>query len=76
MQKQPFTAEELRKVIADIGRWRSTGDAPPCPKCGTPGLGVTDCSARPHAEWYKLACSGCGLDYMLAVPMGAQGNPL
>jgi hypothetical protein len=45
-----------------------------CPVCDREGLEVVDCSARPYAEWYKLTCKSCGLDDMLAVPLGRPSS--
>ena len=43
-------------AIATIRAWRTDPDgaAGACPACGAKGLVITDCSARPHAEWYRL----------------------
>lgn len=27
--------------------------------------------ARPHAEWYHIACAGCGLDETIHIPLGS-----
>ncbi len=67
-----ITSETLGGAMAAILAWRVNPDAAPsCPLCGAQGLVVSDHSARPHAEWYRLVCATCGLDQMLAVPMGA-----
>lgn len=74
-----ITTEALGGAMAAILAWRVNPDAAPaCPLCGVQGLAVSDHSARPHAEWYRLVCASCGLDQMLAVPMvavvpGAEG---
>jgi predicted RNA-binding Zn-ribbon protein involved in translation (DUF1610 family) len=63
-------ADELQRALAVIGRWRADPDAEqPCPRCNKAGLVLQDHSARPHAEWYHLACPGCGLDEMIHIPM-------
>lgn len=58
-----------------VTRWQACGGASTpeiaCPLCGAAGLTVTDRSARPHAEWYALNCSACGLDEAIAIPLGA-----
>jgi hypothetical protein len=41
-----------------------------CPACDKPGLAIVDRSARPHAEWYALTCSACGLSETLNIPLG------
>ena len=57
----------LRRIAA----WRLAPAEPvACPACDQPGLVVIDRSARPHAEWYALACAACGLDETLHVAMG------
>jgi hypothetical protein len=66
-----LSADELRLALADIARWREDPDISlDCPRCKTAGLAVTDRSARPYAEWYHLACSGCGLDETIHIPLG------
>jgi ribosomal protein S27AE len=67
-----ITAESMPSALAAILAWRVSPEvAPACPLCGAAGLAVSDHSARPHAEWYRLVCGACGLDQMLAVPLGA-----
>jgi len=62
---------ELRRALDGIALSRADPDrAPVCPRCGTAGLIVTDRSARPYAEWYHLACSSCGLDDTIHIPLG------
>jgi transcription elongation factor Elf1 len=64
-------AEQLRKAARRIAAWRADPKAPVvCPVCGKPGLAIIDRSARPHAEWYVLTCSSCGLSETLNVPLG------
>jgi transcription elongation factor Elf1 len=64
-------AEQLRKAARRIAAWRADPRAPvACPVCGKPGLAIIDRSARPHAEWYVLTCSSCGLSETLNVPLG------
>ncbi len=66
-----LSADELRTALAIIAGWRDNAEAPaPCPRCGTPGLAITDRSARPYAEWYHLGCVACGLDETIHIPLG------
>jgi hypothetical protein len=72
MAVREITTETMPAALSAIMAWRVTPDlAPGCPLCGAAGLAVSDHSARPHAEWYRLVCHVCGLDQMLAVPLGA-----
>lgn len=65
-------AECMGDALAAITAWRVTPEcAPACVLCGASGLVISDHSARPHMEWYRLQCAACGLDQMLAVPLGA-----
>ena len=67
-----LTAEQISEAMRRVTAWRTDPAKPvPCPACGTPGLGIVDRSARPHAEWYALSCSACGLAETLHIPMGA-----
>ena len=67
-----LTADELRTSLEVIAAWRSDPDTTrDCPRCGAPGLALADRSARPHAEWYHLACAGCGLDETVHIPLGS-----
>ena len=64
--------EQLREVARRIAAWRADPKVPvACPACGKLGLAVVDCSARPHAEWYALSCSACGLSETLNIPLGS-----
>ena len=66
-----LTADELRTALEVIAGWRAEPDAPAaCPRCGKAGLALADRSARPHAEWYHLACTACGLDETIHIPLG------
>ena len=66
-----LTAGEMESALARIGTWRADAEADlSCPRCGRAGLQVADRSARPYAEWYHLACAGCGLDETIHIPMG------
>jgi predicted RNA-binding Zn-ribbon protein involved in translation (DUF1610 family) len=68
----PLTAEQVTEAMRRVAAWRAEPGTPvACPACGTPGLGVVDRSARPHAEWYALTCPACGLDETLHIPLGA-----
>lgn len=59
--------------MRQVAIWQQpNGAAVTCPVCKAAGLAVTDRSARPHAEWYHLACSACGLDATVGVPMGSR----
>lgn len=61
--------EAARQLIA---QWRRDPDTPVgCPVCGAQGLALSDHSARPHTEWYRLVCAACGLDHMLSVALGS-----
>ena len=55
-----------------IAAWRRHPEKPiACPVCGAEGLRIIDRSARPHAEWYTLSCSACGLEESIQLPMGS-----
>lgn len=72
MAGAPLTDRELGAALVSITQWRMTPDeAVLCPRCGVPGVSVTDHSARPHTEWYRLVCGACGLDQMITMPLGA-----
>jgi predicted RNA-binding Zn-ribbon protein involved in translation (DUF1610 family) len=72
MAGREVTSETMGAALASITAWRAAPNGPAvCPLCGEAGLEISDHSARPHAEWYRLACPSCGLDQMLAVPLGA-----
>jgi hypothetical protein len=72
MAAPEITRETLDAALAAITAWRAVPEvAPVCPLCGAGGLAISDHSARPHSEWYHLVCRSCGLDQMLAVPLGA-----
>lgn len=62
--------ERMQAAIGTIANWRTHPGVPAaCPQCSAPGLEILDCSARPHAEWYRLTCAACGLEAMLAIPL-------
>lgn len=72
MAAPQVTSETMPAALSAIMGWRVAPElALACPLCGAAGLAVSDHSARPHAEWYRLVCRACGLDQMLAVPLGA-----
>ena len=72
MTRGEITSDTMAAALATIARWRMAPAEPViCPLCGAPGLALSDHSARPHTEWYRLACAACGLDQMLATPLGA-----
>jgi transcription elongation factor Elf1 len=65
-------AQQLGRALRCIAAWRADPHAPvACPVCGKVGLAIIDRSARPHVEWYALACSSCGLSETINVPLGA-----
>ncbi len=68
----PLTAEQQREMTGRIAQWRAGPEKPvPCPICERLGLTIIDRSARPHAEWYALACDACGLRETLHIALGA-----
>jgi predicted RNA-binding Zn-ribbon protein involved in translation (DUF1610 family) len=70
-------ADGLRLAIARIAAWRAAPAKPvACPACGREGLAIVDRSARPHAEWYALACAACGLDETLHIPLASPVQSL
>lgn len=72
MSGAQITADCIGAALHAIAAWRVSPDAESrCPVCAAAGLAISDHSARPHAEWYRLVCPACGLDEMLAVPLGA-----
>jgi predicted RNA-binding Zn-ribbon protein involved in translation (DUF1610 family) len=69
----PLTPGQHREAIRRIAAWRvEPGHPVACPACETPGLEIIDRSARPHAEWYVLACPACGLSETLHIPLGGR----
>jgi hypothetical protein len=74
----PLTAEQQRKALHSIAEWRSNGQTQQarCPACWKPGLTIIDRSARPHAEWYALACADCGLNETVHIPLSAPVQTL
>jgi hypothetical protein len=69
--------ESLGQAIRAIAAWRTyPSQSVPCPVCGQIGLTIVDRSARPHVEWYALACTGCGLDETLHIPLGPPVEPM
>ena len=63
---------ETAAALERIEAWRrSPADTVACPLCGAPGLEIVDRSARPHAEWYHVACASCGLDDNINVPLSS-----
>lgn len=66
-----LSAAETREALTRIAAWRADpAKSVACPKCEADGLAVVDRSARPYAEWYHLACAGCGLDETIHIPLG------
>jgi hypothetical protein len=73
----PLTADQQREATHRIAQWRANPGMPvACPICEQAGLAIIDRSARPHAEWYALSCSACGLSETLHVSLGATIQPL
>jgi hypothetical protein len=73
MPKQPLPADRMPAALQRIAAWRSSpADPISCPVCEAQGLLIIDQSARPHAEWYALACAACGLDAAVHIPMAPQ----
>jgi hypothetical protein len=72
-----LSAEQLREAARRIAAWRGNPGMPvACPVCGVLGLVIIDRSARPHAEWYALACRACGLDETVSIPLAAPVQSL
>jgi hypothetical protein len=66
--------EKLPQTLRIVAAWRADPQAVvPCPNCDADGLVITDCSARPYTEWYRLQCGACGLEHMLSIPYGTSG---
>jgi hypothetical protein len=64
-------------ALEAIAGWRADRARPvACPMCGRKGLTVSDLSARPWAEWYRLDCAACGLDHTLHIPMRPMAGGL
>jgi predicted RNA-binding Zn-ribbon protein involved in translation (DUF1610 family) len=62
--------DKWRQALAIITSWRLEPEtAHPCPHCGASGLAIEDRSARPHAEWYHLHCTACGLSDTIHIPL-------
>jgi hypothetical protein len=67
-----LTPDQVREAMRRVAAWRAAPDRPvACPSCGADGLQIVDRSARPHAEWYALACPACGLSETLHIALGA-----
>ena len=65
-----LTGDSLKAALAMIPTWHRTPEASfACPRCASKGLQIADRSVRPHAEWYALSCSTCGLDDNIHIPM-------
>jgi hypothetical protein len=72
-----LTADQQRAAVQAIAAWRADPHKPvACPGCGKPGLALVDRSARPHAEWYALSCSACGLEETVHIPLAAPVQTL
>ena len=71
----PLDEGQCAEAYRLIAAWRADpAVAPVCPVCAAPGLTVIDRSARPYAEWYALACAGCGLDETLHIPLAPPSS--
>lgn len=65
-----LSGDRLRAALALIPSWQRTPTTSvACPECATDGLRIADHSVRPHAEWYTLSCTACGLDESIHSPM-------
>jgi hypothetical protein len=70
--KRPPPSLPAREALEVLARWRRDAAQPvSCPLCPTGVLSITDHSARPHAEWYRISCRACGLDQNLHIPLRA-----
>jgi hypothetical protein len=68
----PLPPDRIDAALGAVAEWSSDPRCPVgCPVCGIGGLAITDQSARPHAEWYLLACASCGLRHTLHIPLGS-----
>jgi hypothetical protein len=68
---------KLAHALEAVAGWRADPARPvDCPACGREGLAISDLSARPWAEWYRLACSACGLDHTLHIPTRPMAGSL
>ena len=68
-----WNADAQSRAVDVLSDWRFAPRASyPCPCCGAAGVAIEDRSARPHAEWYHFACSACGLDETLNIPLGSR----
>jgi hypothetical protein len=75
--RMALDADKLAQAYRSIAAWRANPGAPvPCPSCAAASLQIIDRSARPYAEWYALACSSCGLDQTLHIPLGPPVHSL
>ena len=63
------TPEWTRAALAAVAAHRANPGPVACPTCAQPGLTVIDRSVPPHAQWYVLNCSACGLVHTLHIPM-------
>jgi transcription elongation factor Elf1 len=64
---------EIREALGRIQRKRRDATYEiECPLCDSPEFTFRDCSARPYAEWYVVACPHCGLDDRITVPLCPQ----
>ncbi len=71
-ERPRLDATTLWAGFETISAWRRNPDEPiACPVCGVEGLRIIDRSTRPHAEWYALSCSACGLEETIQLPMGS-----
>lgn len=60
----------VQAALVQVRVWQSdTTSALVCPVCGEAGLQIVDRSARPFADWYAFACTACGLDDNIHIPL-------
>ncbi|MEO0672099.1 MAG: hypothetical protein AAFU50_04365 [Pseudomonadota bacterium] len=72
MAATPPTAGERNAAADVISAWRAGKTGLACPRCQRTGVEIEDRSARPHAEWYAVLCSGCGFEATVQIPLGTR----
>ncbi len=66
----------MQNAMTRLRMWQADPSADQtCPNCDAPGLKIKDRSARPHAEWYAMKCSVCGLDDAIQIPSVSHRPP-
>lgn len=74
-RKYGLRPDKIRNALAAVTAWRRNPEsAVACPVCGETGLAIEDHSTRPHAEWYAIACTACGLGDMIHIPGATPGR--